>query len=240
MIRKIVGVHSCRTALEVRSPRELLKIYFKPEWRQSPALKELETLAVKKGLIPEPVSVKKLNLLSPHHQGVAVHVRGRPQWEPSKLPKDATVLVLEGVEDPKNLGAVIRTSWLMGVKGIFIPRRGAVDLTPAVMKSASGGAEYVPVCPVSISHHLKTLRQTGFWICGLDAKANRPLWGEAFEGRTAFVLGGEHSGLKALTRKLCDRLISIPQREARASYNVSVSAGMVLFERLRQKQAGPL
>ena len=235
MLRKVVGIHSCRTALEARSPRELLKIYFKPEWRKSSGLKELEALAVKKGLVPETLSLKKLSLLLPRHQGVAVHVRGRPKWEPNSLPKDATVLALEGVEDPKNLGAVIRTCWLMGVRGIFIPRRGAVDLTPAVMKSASGGAEYVPVCPVNISQGLKTLRTKGFEICGLDARAPRPLFGETFEGRTAFVLGGERSGLKSLTRKLCDRLISIPQQEVRASYNVSVSAAIALSERERQK-----
>ena len=150
-MRKVVGIHSCRAALEARSPAELQKIYLRPGWQSHSFLKELEKLAVSKGLVPEILSIKKLNLLSQNHQGVAVYVKGSPQLEMDKLPEQAVVLVLEGVEDPKNLGAVIRTAWLMGVKGIFISRHYSAGLTPSVMKAAAGGAEYVPLEAVNIS-----------------------------------------------------------------------------------------
>ena len=233
-MRKVVGIHSCRAALEARSSEELQKVYMKPGWQSHSPLKELEKLAGKKGLIPEILSIKKFNLLSQNHQGVAVYVKGRPQLEMDKLPEQAVVLILEGVEDPKNLGAVIRTAWLMGVKGIFISRHHSANLTPSVMKAAAGGVEYVPVEAVNISRCLTMLKQRHFQIYGLDGQSPHTLWQEEFEGRTAFVLGGEQSGLKSLTRKTCDRLLSIPQGEERASYNISVSAAVVLSECFRQ------
>lgn len=233
-MRKVIGIHSCRVALEARSSKELQKIYFKPGWQRHPPLRDLEKLAIKKGLVPEVLSLKKLNLLSQNHQGVAVYVKGRPQLEISGISEKAVILVLGGVEDPKNLGAVIRTSWLMGVEGIFISRHHSAGLTPSVMKAAAGGVEYVPVETVNTSHCLKMLRQNHFQIYGLDGSSPHTLWKENFEGRSAFVFGGEHSGLKSLTRKNCDRLLSIPQKKTQASYNVSVSAAVVLSERFRQ------
>ena len=234
-MRAVVGIHSCRTALTVRAEKELIKICFKPDWQKNPALKKLFALALEKGLAPEVMSVKKLNFLSQSHQGVAVYVKGRPKFHPEKLSENAVILALESVEDPKNLGAVIRTSWLMGVEGVFISRRRSAGLTPSALKSASGGAEYVPVETANIPQCLERLKQNRFHIYGLDANSPHTLWRENFKGRTAFVLGGEQSGLKPLTRKICDKILSIPQTNSSANYNVSVSAGMVLAERRRRK-----
>ena len=233
-MRKVIGIHSCKAALEARSSKELQKIYFRPGWQSHLHLKELGELAVKKGLVPEILSIKKLNLLSENHQGVAVYVKGRPQLNLDKLSDKAVVLILEGVEDPKNLGAIIRTAWLMGVKGIFISRHHSAGLTPSALKAAAGGVEYVPVEMVNISHCLKQLKQRHFQIYGLEGHSSHCLWQENFEGRAAFVLGGEKAGLKTLTKKICDKLLSIPQKETQASYNVSVSAAVVLSECFRQ------
>ena len=233
-MRKVVGIHSCKAALEVRSSEELQKIYFRPGWQSHPSLKELEKLAIKKGLVPEILSLKKLSLLSQNHQGVAVYVKGHPPLEMDKLSEKAVILILEGVEDPKNLGAVIRTAWLMGVEGIFVSRHHSAGLTPSVMKAAAGGVEYVPVESVNISRCLEMLKRRQFQVYGLEGRSSHSLWQENFEGRVAFVLGGEQSGLKSLTKKACDRLLSIPQREVQASYNVSVSAAVVLSECFRQ------
>ena len=239
MMRKIVGIHSCRAALEARSPRELRKICLQPGWQSHAALKDLEKIARKKGLAPEILSAGKLAQLSKSHQGVAVFAEGGPEMEIGKFTESAAVLILDGVEDPKNLGAIMRTAWLMGAEGIFLSRHRAAGMSPSALKAASGGAEYLPVKSANISHEIKSLKQNGFLIYGLDQSASHSLWEERFEGRVAFALGGEQSGLKPLAKKNCDKLLSIPQKGGsaarRASYNVSVSAAMALTELFRQK-----
>ena len=242
-MRKIVGIHSCRAALEARAPRELRKIYLQPGWQKHAALKELEQTARAKGLSPEILSPARLGRLAQSHQGVAVFADGGPEMDLGGLSRRAAALILDGIEDPKNLGAIVRTAWLMGAAGVFISRHRSAGMTPAAMKAASGGAEYVPVKAASLSQSLAALKKEGFEICGLDQSARQPLWGEKFEGRAAFVLGGERLGLRPLMKRKCDRLLSIPQRAAsaagRASYNVSVSAALALSEFFRPGGGAP-
>ena len=233
-MRTVIGIHSCEVALKVRSEKELKKIFFKPNYKDSSSLTKLEKLAQKKGLTPQIISIKKLNAYSDSHQGVLLFVDHVLERKP--FSKEAVVLVLDGVEDTHNLGAILRTSWLMGVEAIFVPKHRSVGLTPSVMKAACGGAEHVPVEVVSnIAQCLKWLKKENFWVYGLDGKSAHVFWQESFPERVAFVLGGENLGIKNITQKNCDKLLSFPQKEKQASYNVSVSAGIILAECFRQK-----
>ena len=233
-LRKVVGIHSCREALKVRSASELQNVYFKTDWNRNPSFLELEQLALKKNLTPEVISVKKLDALSQNHQGVCVHVSGEPQLDLKKLPEQAVVLILDQIEDPKNLGAIIRTSWLMGVKAIFLSAHHSAGLSPSVMKAASGGVEHIPIQTGHLLKWFDILKENQFWIYGLGAENQENLWSAKFEGRLAFVLGGEKSGVRKSLKKACDKLLFIPQSEESASYNVSVATGIILGECFRQ------
>ena len=235
-LRKVIGIHSCKEALKARSSKELKGIYFKSGWENSPALSELAELARAKNLKPEIMSIKKMNQIGESHQGVCVFVLGQPHFDIKSADKNSVVLVLDRIQDSRNFGAVIRTAWLMGVDCIFSTARRSAVLSPFVMKAASGGVEYVPVVlRDSLSQCAGELKKNHFLLYALDSHSKNPLWKEKFEGPVAFVLGGEHSGLRRGLKKLCDKTLSIPQKQKSASYNVSVTAGIILGEHFRQR-----
>lgn len=236
-VRQVVGIHAAREALKVRSSKELNHIYLKEGWGKHPDLVELSQLAQAKSLKLQEVSLKKLNKIHLHHQGVCVVVEGQPLFDEKKLKQKSIVLILDGLKDPKNFGAIIRTAWLMGVDGIFIPSRRSVSLTSSVIKSASGGVEHVPV---EVHSHLisclEHLKKIGFWIYALDGDATQNIWNEKFDDRVAFVLGSEEGGLRKSIQRACDQQISISQQAKfhEASYNVSVATALVLGECFKQ------
>ena len=235
-LQKIIGIHSCREALKARSAKELKKIYLKVNWQSHPALKELADLAQAKNLKPELASLKKLNQIGESHQGVCVLAKSCLKFDIRSAGKNSIALVLDRLQDPKNLGAVIRTAWLMDVDCVFVSSRHSAGLSPSVFKSASGGAEHTPVeFRDSLRQCLEELKKNQYWIYGLDSRSKKSLWEENFEGRTAFVFGGEFSGLRKSLAKICDESLAIPQKQKGASYNVSVAVGLVLAERLRQR-----
>ena len=233
-IRKVVGIHSVREALVVRKSSEIKSIYFRPDWRSNTSLLELEQIALSKHVEHRPISLKELDNLAQNHQGVCLHVEGAPQFDLKNLPEQAVVLILDQIEDPKNLGAIIRTSWLMGVKALFLPPHHSASLSPSVMKVASGGVEHVPIETGSLLRWIETLKENRFWIYGLGVEHKDSLWSEKFEGRLAFVLGGEQSGIRRSLIKTCDKFLFIPQVKKSASYNVSVATGILLGECFRQ------
>ena len=234
--RKVIGIHSCREALKARSAKDLKIIYFKPGWQKSSVLAELAQLAEAKKLKPKILCLKKLNQIGESHQGVCVFVSHEFHFDISSAGRDSVVLVLDRIQDPKNLGAIIRTAWLMDVDCVFISSRHSATLSPSVIKTASGGVEYVPIERRDSVHQcLKELKKNQFWLYALDAHSSKSLWGEKFEGRTAFLLGGESSGLRKGLKTVCDDQLFIPQKEKLSSYNVSVVAGLVLGELKRQR-----
>jgi 23S rRNA (guanosine2251-2'-O)-methyltransferase len=141
------------------------------------------------------------------------------------------LIVLDGVEDPQNLGAIIRTAQAAGAAGVLVPDRRAAGLTETVAKASAGALEHLPVVRVgNLSQTLQDLKKRGFWIYGLDERAAQ-LYSETEYARpTVFVLGGEGRGLHELVKKHCDVLVRIPMAGAIASLNVSVAAGVILFE----------
>ncbi len=151
----------------------------------------------------------------------------------------ALLLVLDGVQDPHNLGACMRTADAAGVQAIVVPRHRAVGLTPTVCKVACGAAETVPLIEVSnLGRCLRRLKSLGVWVVGASATAERTIYRSDFTVPLAIVLGAEGAGLRRKTAEHCDYLASIPLAGEVSSLNVSVAAGVCLFEVVRQRMAG--
>jgi 23S rRNA (guanosine2251-2'-O)-methyltransferase len=146
------------------------------------------------------------------------------------------LLVLDGVQDPHNLGACLRTADAAGVQAVIVPRDRAAGITAVVRKVASGAAESVPVFTVTnLARSLRLLKEAGVWIYGASGDAQRSVYDADLRGPLALVLGGEGKGLRRLTRELCDFLVAIPMAGRVDSLNVSVAAGVLLYEARRQR-----
>jgi len=174
---------------------------------------------------------------SPAHQGVVAMGASKRYAELDEVAPAAQLLVvLDGVEDPHNLGAIVRTAHAAGAGGIVIPERRAVGLTDVVAKAAAGALEYLPVVrAVNINRTLDELKELGYWIYGLDERGEWDYDRAEYNTPTALVFGGEGKGLHELVRKHCDVLVRIPMEGHIPSLNVSVAAGIVLFEHKRRR-----
>jgi 23S rRNA (guanosine2251-2'-O)-methyltransferase len=174
------------------------------------------------------------------HQGVVALGAAHRYASLDDIPSGAKLLVvLDGVEDPHNLGAVIRTAHAAGAAALVIPERRAVGITEVVAKAAAGALEYLPVIRVgNLNRALETLKERGFWIYGFDERG-QSLYDETdFASPAVFVLGGEGHGLHQQVREHCDLVMRIPLEGRIASLNVSVAAGVVLFEWKRRQKLG--
>ena len=144
--------------------------------------------------------------------------------------QDALVLILDGITDPHNLGAILRSADQFGVNLVMIPERRSVQANETVVKVSSGAAQYVPVSVVTnLNREIETLKKNGFWVYGADMKGSSS-YSEKFSSRTAIVMGNEGSGMSSLVRKNCDYIVSIPMQGHIDSLNVSVAAGILLYE----------
>ncbi|MCI7607461.1 MAG: 23S rRNA (guanosine(2251)-2'-O)-methyltransferase RlmB [Spirochaetales bacterium] len=142
----------------------------------------------------------------------------------------ALVLILDGITDPHNLGAILRSADQFGVNLVMIPERRSVQANETVVKVSSGAAQYVPVSVVTnLNREIETLKKNGFWVYGADMKGNSS-YSEKFSSRTAIVMGNEGNGMSSLVRKNCDYIVSIPMQGHIDSLNVSVAAGILLYE----------
>lgn len=166
------------------------------------------------------------------HQGVVAFGAIHGYVELGEVSPEAKLLViLDGVEDPHNLGAIVRTAHAAGASAVVIPERRSAPLTEIVAKAAAGALEYLPVARITnVSQALEQLKRTGFWIYGLDERGQAAHDQVDYNKPTAFVLGGEGKGLHEGVKKHCDVLVRIPMAGAVSSLNVSVAAGVVLFE----------
>jgi 23S rRNA (guanosine2251-2'-O)-methyltransferase len=181
------------------------------------------------------------------HQGAVARLRAMPARGENDLAgflSDQTgvpfLLVLDGVQDPHNLGSCLRTAEAAGVQAVIVPRDNAASLTATVHKVASGAAGRVPVFQVTnLVRALGKLKDAGLWLVGASADAVQSLYDTDLRGPVALVLGGEGRGLRRLTRERCDVLASLPLQGEAQSLNVAVAAGVCLYEALRQRRAGP-
>jgi len=169
---------------------------------------------------------------TPAHQGVVALGASQRYAELDDVAPSAQLLVvLDGVEDPHNLGAIVRTAHAAGAGGVIVPERRAVGLTDVVAKAAAGALEYLPVVrATNINRTLEQLKQLGYWIYGLDERGTEAYDQTGYNPPTALVFGGEGKGLHEQVRKHCDVLVRIPMEGHIPSLNVSVAAGIVLFE----------
>lgn len=231
-LRVSLGIHAVREALKVRA-KEVAKLYVRKNWESSRDLQELVSEARRFRVPIEERSPDSIDRFGSQNQGVACEINGRPKAEVVNLGAGvrSVVLALDGVEDPHNLGAILRTAWLMGVEAVLVPSERAVGLVPTVHKVSCGGVEHVPVIEVpNLSNALTNLKERGFWVFGLAAGGTKTIRELKLPEKVVWVLGAEDKGLRTTTERSCDELVSIPQCDNAASYNVSVATGITLYE----------
>lgn len=239
----VFGLHSVRTLLQRHPGRAALLLLQKG--REDARVNELIQLAQAAGVRIEWRSVDELNKLSSgdRHQGACARMKPASvlgEGALDELLDGATsppfLLVLDGVQDPHNLGACLRTADAAGVHAVIVPRDRAAGLSPTVRKVASGAAESVPLIQVvNLARTLRWLKEREVWIVGTDDQAPKSMYESNLSGPLAVVLGAEGPGLRRLTKEHCDALVSIPMQGVVESLNVSVAAGVVLFEAVRQR-----
>ena len=240
----VYGIHAVESLL-ASHPETLLQLSVaaeKADQRISALVKQAEHAAIPVKKIPR----KELDQQFPgaRHQGVVATINAATREMSEKtlpaflqtLKGPAFLLVLDGVQDPHNLGACLRTADAAGVHAVILPRDRAVGITPVVHKVASGAVQSMPVFTVTnLARTLRELKQLGIWIYGASDAADQLLYATGLDGPAAFVLGSEGKGLRRLTRELCDYLVAIPMAGQVSSLNVSVAAGVLLFEARRQR-----
>jgi 23S rRNA (guanosine2251-2'-O)-methyltransferase len=240
----IYGMHAVRVMLE-RNAERVLTVRL-AQRRDDPRAREIEELARRNARPLQRVDLHSLRqqLGDVAHQGVAAEITPLPPWSEDELldalqtARAPLLLTLDGVQDPHNLGACLRTADACGALAVVVPRDRAAQLTPAVRKVAAGAADTTPVVAVTnLVRTLKLLKDAGLWIVAADAAATMRAREVDLTGPVVLVLGAEGTGLRQLTRQNCDFLVSLPQRGAVESLNVSVAAAMLLYEALRQRDA---
>jgi 23S rRNA (guanosine2251-2'-O)-methyltransferase len=240
-MNRLLGIHAVREALVAGRALDRIVI---ARGRRGERIEEIVELARRHGVPVRFEEISQLDRLAEsRHQGVVALVAAQRTVGLEDVLRGerapALLVLLEGVVDPRNLGAIVRTALAAGAQGIIIPERRAAGLTEAVARTAAGALEYLPVARVpNVARAMEQLKQAGYWLVGLDERAERSYLDADYTGRAVIVLGGEGPGLHELTRKRCDFLVSIPTAGPIRSLNVSVAAGIVLFEAARQRRQG--
>jgi 23S rRNA (guanosine2251-2'-O)-methyltransferase len=243
----IFGKHTLLAALE--GERNLNRVWIVPNLRYDPRFHTLLTEAKAKGTVIDEVDYTRLDQLTHRgkHQGIAAQVAPYEYLDlPTLLERcqgitDPVLIAADGITDPHNLGAIIRTGEALGAKGLIIPQRRAVGVTSAVAKVAAGAMESLPVSRVvNLTQALGELKEAGFWIYGLASESQQDITEVKFTGPVVLVVGAEDTGLGMLVQRYCDALVSIALRGKTPSLNASVATGMALYEIFRQRLQPPL
>jgi 23S rRNA (guanosine2251-2'-O)-methyltransferase len=243
MNQVIFGLHSVEAILE-KQPERILRVHLQNKGAQDKRLQKIIATLTEYKITYHPVPRETLDRLAQHgnHQGIVVECRPMRAQTESDLKallekvKMPLLLILDGVQDPHNLGACFRSADAAGVHAIIAPKDKAVGITPVVSKVASGAAETIPFVQVTnLARTLENLKEQGIWIYGAAAEATQTIYQTDLKGPLALVLGAEGSGLRRLTRERCDALVNIPMFGTVESLNVSVATGIMLFEAVRQR-----
>ncbi len=241
---RLTGIHAVHEALE--AGRALGRIVI-ARGRHGDRIEDLVRLARSRGVpvgFEDRAQVDRL-AGSREHQGVVAFAASRAAATLEALLERAAgdttqkglVILLDGVEDPHNLGAIIRTALAAGAHGVVVPERRAAGLTDVVARASAGALAHLPVARVTnLVRAMEDLKKAGFWLMGLDERADKNYADADFTLPVGIVLGGEGKGLHELTRKRCDFIVSLPTTGPVRSLNVSVAAGVVLFEAVRQRR----
>ncbi len=239
----IIGKNSVYEALE--GGRSFQKIYMLAG-RKNGGLKEIYDKAKRKGIPIQEVSEQALQKIAGpgRHQGVAGAVAPIRFWEMEEVLEaafaktDSPVLVLlDGIEDVHNAGAIIRTAECAGADGILLPKRHAVPMNQTVAKTSAGALEHMPIVQIgNIVQELKKLKKLGFWVVGTDMDGEIEYYDASLKEPTVIVIGSEGKGMSRLTRENCDMLVRIPMFGRVNSLNASVAAALILYETVRQRR----
>jgi 23S rRNA (guanosine2251-2'-O)-methyltransferase len=240
----VYGLHAVRAIL-ARHPERVHRVGI-AQHRDDPRTRAIEGLAREQGRPVERTDAQTLRqrLGDVAHQGVVAEVAPLAPWTEDDLlaalvkATDPLLLALDGVQDPHNLGACLRTADACGALAVLAPKDRAAQLTPAARKVAAGAAESTPfVSCTNLGRTLDLLKQAGLWVFGAEAQAAKQVFEVDLSGRAVLVLGAEGAGLRQSTRQRCDFQVRLPQLGALESLNVSVAAGMLLYEAVRQRAA---
>lgn len=239
----LTGIHSVSSAL-VQRPSQLLEIQV-VRGSQNSRLQELCELAKSAAVPLSFVSRDALDKLSDggRHQDVVAWFEASNIYSEKQLDQvlDAAlenplILILDGVQDPHNLGACIRTAEAAGVAAVIYPKDKSANITPVARRAAAGAAEVIPLIEVTnLARVLKQLKQRGIWLAGTSDQAHTDIYQVDLKGGLGLVMGSEGSGMRRLTEELCDYTFNIPMAGSVSSLNVSVATGICLFEALRQR-----
>jgi 23S rRNA (guanosine2251-2'-O)-methyltransferase len=249
----LFGFHALGVRLKT-APRSIIEIYYEPTRRDARMRQFLEKVAQEGIKLVEADGLRLSKLAGSHgHQGVAARVQEIKQVHsldellenleaanaaiPAEQRVQPLILVLDGVTDPHNLGACLRVADGAGAHAVIAPKDHAAGINATVAKVASGAAETVPYFMVTnLARTLNELKERNIWIIGTSDAATQTLYQADLKGAIALVLGAEGDGMRQLTAKTCDQLVSIPMQGAVESLNVSVASGVCLYEALRQRQ----
>ncbi len=238
----VYGAHSVRNALDA-APARVRRIWV-AAGRRSDALGELIAQAKALGVRVESVDRRQLDRVAPGpHQGVAAQCHAVAPATEAELERrwpgfeNPFILVLDQVQDPRNLGACLRAADAAGVDAVLLPKRNAAGLTSAAIRTSSGASEHLFVVSVTnLARRLSWIKEQGVWVVGGHQDAGTSLYDLDMPAPTAVVVGGEGQGLRRLTAQQCDHLVRIPMAGEVASLNVAVAAGILLFEVVRTRQ----
>jgi len=239
----LFGVNPVREKLQA-APEEVIEVLI-ARGHQRAALQSVEGEAERRGRPVRHLESAVLDRLAggARHQGVVAKIATYSYSSFSDLLRELTssaecrsILLLDGVTDPRNLGALLRTVEAVGIRHIVIPKHRSVGVTATVAKTSAGAVHYLKIYRVTnLRQAILTLKEKGYWVVGLDAQAKEGIYGRVYPERLAVVLGAEGKGMGPLIRQECDFLVSIPMQGKIASLNVAVSAGVFLYELFRQR-----
>lgn len=235
----VVGRNPVREAL--KSGRPVDKIVF-AQGEKTGGMGEIIALAKERGVPVQAVDRTRLETLSGNsrHQGVLAYIAAREyaglEDILEKSGDNPFILLLDEINDPHNLGAILRTAEAAGVHGVVIPKRRSVSLTPTVARVSAGAVEYVPVARVTnMVQTIEMLKEKGLWVVGAESGGRELYWEAKLAGPLALVVGGEDKGLGRLVREKCDLMVKLPMMGRIGSLNASVAAALLLYEVLRQR-----
>ena len=240
----IYGIHAVEKFIK-QSPH-LIYVLSVIKGKLNPRQQALVDAAQAAGLHVQFEPKSYFNKLEGPHQGVAAQVASRPDLTEKALPEilanceNPLFLFLDEVQDPHNLGAILRTADAVGVDAVVIPKHNSVGVNATVRKVACGAAESVKLIVVNnLVRTLKSLKKEGMWMIGLAGETEQTIYQMDFKGSIGIVMGAEGSGLRKLTREVCDHHAAIPMVGSVESLNVSVATGIVLYEAFRQREVAP-
>ena len=236
-----VRIEGRNPVFEALRNHRVLKVSIAQEIKMAQKIRQIMDLCNDSGVPIESTTLAELDRISEtrHHQGITAYLKQPKRQNLRRILRhdsgEKCLLLLDHIQDPHNLGAILRTAESTGVDCVVVPKRSSVGLTATVHRVSMGGSIYVPVLRTSLYSTLKTLKMEGIHVIGVDPLGSKPYFSENLTGSVAFILGGEDKGISQGLLRKCDSIVHIPMLGRLESLNLSVAAAIVLYERVRQQ-----